>query len=109
MFSKNTKQPARIAMMNELQLSSTAQNDKYLGLPMHVGTSKTRTFAYLKDKVWNTRVEGETFVKGGERDSNQSCRSSYTDICHVVLRSHKDLLQPTKHYGVQILVESAGQ
>jgi len=27
-------------------------NEKYLGLPVHVGRSKVNTFAYLKDRIW---------------------------------------------------------
>lgn len=27
-------------------------NEKYLGLPVHVGKSKTGAFAYLKDRIW---------------------------------------------------------
>jgi hypothetical protein len=34
-----------------------ARNEKYLGLPVYMGKSKEKTFAYLKDKVWR-RVQG---------------------------------------------------
>jgi hypothetical protein len=32
-------------------------NERYLGLPVHVGRSKGGTFAYLKDRIWN-RIQG---------------------------------------------------
>jgi len=31
--------------------------EKYLGLPVHVGKSKTSTFAYLTDLIWK-RMQG---------------------------------------------------
>jgi hypothetical protein len=39
-------------MMMQLGLSSEGRNEKYLGLPVYVGKSKTKVFQYLKDKVW---------------------------------------------------------
>lgn len=33
------------------------QNEKYLGLPVYVGSSKADVFAYLKDRVWQ-RIQG---------------------------------------------------
>jgi hypothetical protein len=39
-------------MMDTLGIIAEAQSEKYLGLPVHVGKSKTKTFAYLKDRVW---------------------------------------------------------
>lgn len=38
--------------MNTLGISREGQADRYLGLPVHVGRSKTRTFAYIKDGIW---------------------------------------------------------
>lgn len=38
-------------------------NEKYLGLPVHVGNSKVKQFSYIKDRVWK-RIQGwkETFL-----------------------------------------------
>jgi len=32
-------------------------NERYLGLPVHVGRSRGATFAYLKDRIWK-RIQG---------------------------------------------------
>jgi hypothetical protein len=52
MFSKNTVDNDRTAVMNALGISTEARNEKYLGLPVYMGQSKSQTFAFLKDKVW---------------------------------------------------------
>ena len=38
--------------MTALDIRVEARNDKYLGLPVYMGKSKEKTFAYLKDRVW---------------------------------------------------------
>jgi hypothetical protein len=38
-------------VMQKLEISET-MNERYLGLPVHVGKSKSSVFAYLKDRVW---------------------------------------------------------
>jgi hypothetical protein len=40
-----------------LDIQRETMNERYLGLPVHVGRSKTEVFAYLKDRVWN-RIQG---------------------------------------------------
>ena len=40
-----------------LQIAKETMNDSYLGLPVHVGKSRTATFSYLKDRVWQ-RIQG---------------------------------------------------
>jgi hypothetical protein len=57
MFTKNTVDSDRTAVMNALGISTEARNEKYLGLPVYMGQSKSQTFAYLKDKVWK-RIQG---------------------------------------------------
>lgn len=57
MFSRNTSVPARVAVMQDLDIRSEACNEKYLGLPIYMGKSKVQTFNYLKDKVWK-RIQG---------------------------------------------------
>lgn len=44
-------------MCDILQVTKETVNERYLGLPVHVGKSKTGTFAYLKDLVWK-RIQG---------------------------------------------------
>ena len=57
MFSKNANANDKQHLMSVLELSVEARNEKYLGLPVYMGKSKEKTFAYLKDKVWR-RVQG---------------------------------------------------
>ena len=40
-----------------LQVMIETVSERYLGLPVHVGKSKTATFAYLKDQIWK-RIQG---------------------------------------------------
>ena len=57
MFSKNTKSLEKNQFMASLVITTEAQNEKYLGLPMYMGRSKKRTFEYLKERVWK-RLQG---------------------------------------------------
>jgi hypothetical protein len=52
-FSKNTKERDKRKMMDALGIAAEAPNEKYLGLPVHVGKSKTKIFNYLKDRLWS--------------------------------------------------------
>jgi hypothetical protein len=52
-FSKNTKERDKRRMMDSLGIAREAQNERYLGLPVYVGKSKTKIFGYLKDRIWN--------------------------------------------------------
>lgn len=57
LFSPNTTDQCKQEVKGKLQLTQETFNDKYLGLPIHVGRSRSRTFEYLKDKVWQ-RIQG---------------------------------------------------
>jgi hypothetical protein len=57
MFSRNTKSAVKQELMSILDIGSEARNQKYLGLPVYMGRSKSKTFAYLKDRVWK-RIQG---------------------------------------------------
>ncbi|KAM0855878.1 hypothetical protein ACQ4PT_049496 [Festuca glaucescens] len=57
MFSKNTRQADRAAMMASLGVSSETWNERYLGLLVYVGQSRSKVFAYLKDRIWK-RIQG---------------------------------------------------
>jgi hypothetical protein len=41
-------------MMAILGVSCEGRNSKYLGLPVFVGKSTAKTFAYIKDRIWKT-------------------------------------------------------
>ena len=57
MFSKGTANAAKRKFKNLLQISDEAFNERYLGLPIHLGRSKTKAFGYLKEKVWR-KIQG---------------------------------------------------
>lgn len=52
LFSKNTSTQRRKQVCDSLQITKETMNEKYLGLPVHVGKSKGRKFAYIKDRIW---------------------------------------------------------
>jgi ribonuclease HI len=39
-------------VMESLGISKEALNERYLGMPIHVGKSRTKTFRHIKDRVW---------------------------------------------------------
>jgi hypothetical protein len=51
-FSKNLSVPNRDKVKHALQLSSEARNERYLGLPIHIGCSKSKNFEFIKGKIW---------------------------------------------------------
>jgi hypothetical protein len=57
MFSRNTSNAKRKEVLEELKISAEARTEKYLGLPVYVGRSRTKTFEYIKDRVWK-RIQG---------------------------------------------------
>jgi len=57
LFSKNCEQERKLEFMNALELTQEARSDKYLGLPVYMGRSRAKMFAYLKDRVWK-RIQG---------------------------------------------------
>ena len=57
MFSTNARDIDRAEVKGILHIAKETMNDRYLGLPVHVGKSWTATFSYLKDHVWQ-RIQG---------------------------------------------------
>uniref|UniRef100_A0A8R7U3Z9 Reverse transcriptase domain-containing protein n=1 Tax=Triticum urartu TaxID=4572 RepID=A0A8R7U3Z9_TRIUA len=57
LFSKNTKLEDKEELMNQLNIAIEGFSGKYLGLPCYIGRSKTKTFEYIKEKVWK-RLQG---------------------------------------------------
>lgn len=48
MFSPNTEDGVKTAVKNALQIHSETWNEKYLGLPIHVGKSRRKAFVFVK-------------------------------------------------------------
>ncbi|WVZ70076.1 hypothetical protein U9M48_018774 [Paspalum notatum var. saurae] len=57
MFSKNTGDAYRVVVKRAMHIEKEIVNERYLGLPVSVGQSKTKTFSYLKERVWK-RIQG---------------------------------------------------
>ena len=57
LFSRNTKANQKKTVCDLLQVTKETMSERYLGLPVHVGQSKTGTFAYLKDRIWK-QIQG---------------------------------------------------
>lgn len=51
LFSQNTKANQKKTVCDMLQVTKETMSERYMGLPVHVGQSKTGTFAYLKDWI----------------------------------------------------------
>ena len=69
LFSKNTKQQQRRVVCENVQVFKETMSERYLGLPIHVGKSKSGVFAYLKDRIWK-RIQGwnEKFLSWAAKD-----------------------------------------
>ena len=57
MFSKNTNHAGKMVMMQQMGIARKSFNERYLGLPVHVGNNKAQVFNYLKERVWQ-RIQG---------------------------------------------------
>ena len=57
LFSPNTGDTDRRSVKSILEVEKETMNERYLGLPVHVGTSKMQVLSYLKDRVWK-RIQG---------------------------------------------------
>jgi hypothetical protein len=57
LFSPNTTRTVRDQMKATLSISQEKWGERYLGLPVSIGKSKKKTFAYIMQKIW-CRVQG---------------------------------------------------
>ena len=57
MFSPNTRSDVREAVMRELSIRKETMNERYLDLPVFVGSNKSKVFAYMKERIWS-RIQG---------------------------------------------------
>ena len=53
MFSPNTRQEERGQVRSSLLITSEASSEKYLGLPVSIGKSRSKAFEYIKRKLWS--------------------------------------------------------
>jgi hypothetical protein len=52
MFSKGTGRDTKRKFKSLLQIKDEAFNERYLGLSVYLGRSKTKAFGYLKERIW---------------------------------------------------------
>ncbi|KAL6135235.1 hypothetical protein ACLB2K_067463 [Fragaria x ananassa] len=52
-FSSNVAPQQQVLLADVLQVTKVTKHDKYLGLPLRVGRSKTAIFAYIKENLTN--------------------------------------------------------
>jgi len=57
MFSVNTGENSRRRVREILRIRAETRSEKYLGMPVYVGKSRSEVFAYLKERVWQ-RIQG---------------------------------------------------
>jgi hypothetical protein len=57
MFSKGTSNAAKRRFLSTLNISAEAYNERYPGLPVYLSKSKSKSFAYLLDRVWQ-KIQG---------------------------------------------------
>ena len=56
-FSKGCSEEVRTTIKNILHVPNEQLNEKYLGMPSDVGSSKNGAFKYLKDRLWG-KIKG---------------------------------------------------
>lgn len=69
MFSPNTRDEQRRRVREIMSIGAETRSEKYLGLPVFVGRSKTNVFTYLKECVWQ-RTQGwkEKFLSKARKE-----------------------------------------
>ncbi|GLT29624.1 hypothetical protein SLA2020_044780 [Shorea laevis] len=56
-FSCNTSRDVQSKVMKILNISQIISNDKYLGMPLLIGRSKSICFGSIRDRIW-TKIKG---------------------------------------------------
>ena len=87
MFSKGTTRGAKQAVLGVLGIPRESHNERYLGLPVHLGASKSKEFEYLKERIWQ-RIQGwkeRLLSKAGKEIMIKGGSTSYPNICNVLL------------------------
>jgi hypothetical protein len=52
MFSRGASRANKQMVLGVLGIPRESRNERYLGLPVHIGATRSREFWYLKDKIW---------------------------------------------------------
>ena len=72
-FSKKTSNHNKQQVLQVLGICTETQNERYLGLPVHLGAAKSKEFEYIKENIWRrihcwiekllSKVGKETLIK----------------------------------------------
>jgi len=57
-FGKGILQQCKAQILQELHMREVENQDKYLGLPTHVGRSKKGDFLAIKERIWRAAFSG---------------------------------------------------
>jgi len=57
MFSPNTPAAKKAEVMQALDIQRETRNERYLGLQVFIGRSRSQVFGYLKERIWK-RIQG---------------------------------------------------
>lgn len=83
-FSTNTSVADRQQVCQILWVPTETMNERYLGLPVFVGRSKSSVFAYLKERVWRRiqGVERKIIVKSRKGNFDQGGGAGHPHFCY---------------------------
>ena len=56
-FSKGTNNHTKQQVLHVLGIPFESQNERYLGLPVHIGAARSKEFEYIKENIWR-RIQG---------------------------------------------------
>jgi len=57
LFSASVTSDVKGSFLHHIGITSEVYNEKYFGLPVFIGKSKAKAFAFLKQKIWS-RIQG---------------------------------------------------
>lgn len=56
-FGKEVGHTQKQNVLQALGIEAESKNERYLGLPVHLGMAKSKEFEYLKEMIWR-RIQG---------------------------------------------------
>ena len=92
LFSENTPEQCRKEVTEEMEIKEETSNEKYLGLPVHVGRSEVKVFTFLKERIWK-KIQGwkeKMLSRAGKEVLIKAVAQSiptYTMSCFDITRS----------------------
>jgi hypothetical protein len=93
-FSPNVDVEVKVQVCEELNITTEAISDKYLGFPSMVGLDRTDSFIYLLERIIE-RLEGckERFLSMGGGDLIKGNYSGYSCFCYGSFQDPKTIMK----------------